>query len=498
MLIALFALLVFGLILRLVVTFVFPNIDHPDEIYQTLEQARRLTTGYGFVPWEYVTGIRSWALPGLFAGLMEAARIGGTPPDNYLRTIHVFMDLVSLLPIVCGFLWGRLAFGLAGGIVVGVVNATWAELIYFAPHTLTEVVAGDVLVLALYLAYPDRIGIDRRRLFLAGIVFGLTFVLRFHIAPAIAVAVVWICGAQLRQRWAPLIAGACLPVLASGVLDTLTWGYPFQSIWLNAWVNIFQGMIVDFGIAPWFYILGYIGYFWGGAFAFIITLAILGARRLPLLLAVAVTIVAAHSFIGHKEYRFIYPALPLIITLAGIGTVELVFALWGSVRPAFSRSIGLAVAAGMWVCVSASLFFSAPFQFLLSYLSGEIAAFRELSANPALCGVALYHIPYYYTPGYTYLRPGIIIHTPKSAEELVAKQGKFNAIIAKQSVAVPAPLFTRQVCFPNGYNLVPLKGQIRTVVAEEPICIWLRAGSCAGGGAASSAATAHPVSPHPD
>src|SRR5262249_55372465 len=150
----------------------------------------------------------------LFAGLMELARIGGAPPDNYLRLIHVFMDLLSLLPIVCGFFWGRGAFGLAGGVVVGLVNATWVELIYFAAHTLTEVAAGNVFVLALYLAYPEREGVDRGRLFIAGILFGLTFVLRFHIVPAIAVAVAWLCGAQVRQRWAPLITGALLPIVA--------------------------------------------------------------------------------------------------------------------------------------------------------------------------------------------------------------------------------------------------------------------------------------------
>jgi hypothetical protein len=46
------------------------------------------------VPWEFVTGIRSWALPGLFAGLMELARIGGIPPENYLTVIYTFMDIM--------------------------------------------------------------------------------------------------------------------------------------------------------------------------------------------------------------------------------------------------------------------------------------------------------------------------------------------------------------------------------------------------------------------
>jgi len=49
--IALVGLLLLGLILRLVATFAFPSINSLDEIYQTIEQAGRLTTGVGIVPW---------------------------------------------------------------------------------------------------------------------------------------------------------------------------------------------------------------------------------------------------------------------------------------------------------------------------------------------------------------------------------------------------------------------------------------------------------------
>ena len=50
----------------------FPNVVWPDEIFQTLEQAHRLAFGYGIVPWEFRAGARSWLLPGLLAGAMEA------------------------------------------------------------------------------------------------------------------------------------------------------------------------------------------------------------------------------------------------------------------------------------------------------------------------------------------------------------------------------------------------------------------------------------------
>jgi hypothetical protein len=471
-------LLLLGLILRLVITFAFPNINHPDETYQTLEQALRLTTGVGFVPWEFETGIRSWLLPGLFAGLMKIARLTGSTPENYPTVIYIFMDILSLLAVVCGFLWGRRAFGIVGAVVVGFVNASWPDLVYFAPHTLTEVAAGDLFILALYLAYPDRQEVTSGRLFAAGILFGLTLVLRFHIGPAIAVGVAGVCGLEVRRCWMPIVLGAAFPLVASGVLDALTLGFPLQSIWLNAWVNLYQGKSEEFGALPWFYLFGVIAILWGGAFAFIIALASLGGRRLPLLLAVTGTILATNSLIPHKEYRFIYPALPLIATLAGIGSVELLDVLWRALRPRTGRFIGALSAASVWGCVSVLLLASAPFQHLLLRFSGNIAAARALSGTAAVCGIAVYELtPPFWPLGHAYLREGIALYLLSSDTELAADESKFNAIVTKQSTTVPALSFTRRTCFANGYG--GFWEGVRSKELAEPICIWLRPGTCA-------------------
>jgi hypothetical protein len=406
---------------------------------------------------------------------MEVARLAGLTSENYPTVIYIFMDILSLLPVACGFLWGLRVFGLVGAVVVGFVNASWPELIYFAPHTLTEVAAGNVFVSGLYLAYPDRRGISSGRLFAAGILFGLTVVLRFHIAPAIAVAVAGVCGSEVRRCWMPMISGAALPLVAGGVLDALTLGFPLQSIWLNAWVNLYQGTSDEFGVFPWYYILGYIGYIWGGAFAFIIALAILGGRRLPLLLAVTCTILATHSLIGHKEYRFIYPALPLVATLAGIGSVQVLDALWRALRPSTGRSISVVIAVAVWGCFSVSVLASAPFQHLLLRFSGDIAAIRALSGTAAVCGIAVYEIPLWQIPGHTYLRSRIALYNLSSESDLAAAVSKFNAIVTKESTTVPDPSFTRRTCFANGYKW----GTMRTNQLEEPVCIWLRPGTCA-------------------
>src|SRR5258708_6184015 len=77
---ALAAILAIGFALRLIGALALPNIAHPDEIFQVIEPAHRLVFGSGIVSWEYIVGIRSWAFPGLIAGVMAVAgRLGDDP-----------------------------------------------------------------------------------------------------------------------------------------------------------------------------------------------------------------------------------------------------------------------------------------------------------------------------------------------------------------------------------------------------------------------------------
>src|SRR3954451_21562741 len=46
----------------------WPNVIHPDEIFQYLDPAWRLLGHDGIVSWEWRYGIRSWFLPSVLAG----------------------------------------------------------------------------------------------------------------------------------------------------------------------------------------------------------------------------------------------------------------------------------------------------------------------------------------------------------------------------------------------------------------------------------------------
>jgi GPI mannosyltransferase 3 len=191
---AIAGVVVFGVAIaaRLLPVFVFPGINHPDEVFQTVEQAHRLVFGTGLVPWEFVYGTRSWVLPGTLAGLMAVASAFGDGPDYYMPTIGLALAVLGAVSALCAFLWGKRFFGTAGGVIAGTLTAVWMDAVYFGARTLSDAVAAHILVIALYVSTPDRRAlVTRRRAIAAGALLVLTGSLRVQLFPAIGLIGVW-------------------------------------------------------------------------------------------------------------------------------------------------------------------------------------------------------------------------------------------------------------------------------------------------------------------
>jgi len=258
--IGLAALAALAILLRLEPILVEPSAVWWDEIFQTTEPAHRLVFGSGLVAWEFQFGVRSWLLPGLIAGLMELSRIVGDGPDYYLPVIAVGFASLGAAPVVCCFLWCRPLFGATGALLAGLAVAAAAEPVYFGARTLYETVAGHLLILTLWVLEPGYRVTSRRRLFLGGALLALVFVTRVQLAPAIAVAMLWTNWQRERGRLCAILAGAAVVLAFTAILDTLTLGYPFASIWRYVLYNIFYGVSATFGVEPWrYYLLGEIG-----------------------------------------------------------------------------------------------------------------------------------------------------------------------------------------------------------------------------------------------
>ena len=303
--------LIFAGGLRLLVIRFSPHLVWPDEIFQVQEPAHRLVYGSGITAWEFVLGIRSWLLPGIVAGLMTLAKLHGDDPLTSTLLVTLFVTLCSLAPVLCAYLWGYRFGGLGGAVIGGGFAAVWIDLVYFSTHPLTEVIAGQSLAMALYLGYPgDRVASR------APAVLG-----RGHVRLDLRVPLPSGPGPRRcrcldrRPGLAARLAAALgrraeCQCCSSAFWTPQPWACRFQSVWLNTWINLVHGVSEDWGTAPWYMAIAYQLSLWGSASVLIAVAALFGATRLPLLLAVAATVGVVYAAVPHKEYRFVYPALP--------------------------------------------------------------------------------------------------------------------------------------------------------------------------------------------
>ena len=446
------AIFVVALLLRVGAAIHFPSIEWADEIFNSLEPAHHLAYGYGVVVWEWREGIRSWVFPALLAGVMRATDWMGPGSLGYLRAIITFLSLLSLTTVWFGYAWAKRSSGNAAAIIAAGACATWYDLVYFAPKAFSEVMATNLLLPGLYLGmYEDDLQ-EKKRLFLAGLFLGLAVFLRIQLAPAVGFAVLYFCHRKWRRIGPPIFAGLVLAVVAFGLVDAITWSYPFQSYVRYLWVTFAENKSALWGAEPWYWYSLQIAV----RFLPLLWLALLGVRRSPFLGWMVLIILGSHSVIPHKELRFIYPAMPIVITLAALGFVELAedFNKWGK-TPLSPRAI---VIAGLMFCILTSALFAwrAP---RWTNFSGNLIAMDRLSPDSSVCGVGLYKISWGYSGGYSHLHQNVPIVLVRREAELEDEAAGFNALITSGTFTDQNMGFKSAGCW-NG------------------VCLYRRAGSC--------------------
>lgn len=463
------AIFVAAFAVRMMVTVLFPGIHYPDEVIQSLEQAHRAVFGYGLVPWEFREGARSWLLPGLLIAPMWLGDALAPETGAYRYFAQALVAALSAGIAVVGYWWG-LRVGRSHGVLAALVLGTWFEAVYFGARALGEVVGGVFLFAGVFLCSGRR---DVRRTLLAGLCLGGAFVFRFHLALAIALAAAWHCRLDVRRGWWPLLAGASLPLLALALVDSLAWGTPFGSILANVQANLVEGRSVMYGTSPADWYLLQIVERWGIATGAIAVLAMWGARRDPLPVLVALVVVLTHSAIAHKEYRFIYPAIPLVLLSAALGTAEFCrwFAAWLK-RPVVHAGL-VAGASVAWMATSLALA-SAP-QMRPEWFRGRAGLeLMSRARSDADCGVGLL-VGWSWTGGYSSLHKDIPIHL-LGWDRRTWRVQAFDAWILPRGINEPAALEFRLV-----------QCDVQDAAGVDELCLWVRSGGCDQRGASTEA-----------
>ena len=172
-----------------------------------------------------------------------------------------------------------------------------------------------------------------------------------------------------------------------------------------------------------------------------------------LLVAMAAALILAHSVVTHKEYRYVYPALPLLLIPVAAGIDRVIGRLYPS--GAATLAAVLAAIATLSLVVGAGGNFRSHFW----RWYGESKAFAMIRSAPDACGVALHLVRWGQTPGYTVLHRNIPIYNGFRDVDFERIRDGANYVVSR----------------------IPEKGYTelgKWTVGDDPVYLYRRDGAC--------------------
>lgn len=426
----------------------------PDEIFQSVEQAHRLVFGYGFIPWEFQVGARSWLFPGTLAGVLAAcARLGVHRPEDLVFATKAFMVFLGVGGLYASM---RLAHTLAGwraAVLAGLIGATFPPHLIFAGRAMSEIASGTALAFAAWLSCRAARG-EANRLRIAGFLVVLATVMRpANGLFALGLPVMFLLDGRLKQS-RRFFEGVAAGVVLAGALDWATWGAPFRSLFLHVRYNFLQGHASDYGRSPFTY---YVKYLWTstGISLLVVAAGMFAAprRRSPAATTLAVITLLyllLHMVVPHKELRFVMPVMPILFALAAVGLERFITALATRV-PRLRAEILMAVIGIPLALLMATraphLSYAQMGQARGKALAGQLGdgfnqLLMQLNEIPDVCGVALAGIDIIWVGGYTYLHRNVPFIELERATMDGSPSANYLLAPAKWN-RIPSPIATR-------------------------------------------------------
>lgn len=193
---------------------------------------------------------------------------------------------------------------------------------YFHARLSSENVSATVFIFGLNQVLSFVVESNKRnRLFWAGLFFALAFVCRFQIGFMVAGALAWLIFIY-KTRFSDLafvVAGVMMGLGIGLVADKWMYGDWVLTWWNYLDQNLFQSKATAFGVMPFYYFIteGFVQMI--PPFSLIIMVCMVGfwlrfGRHL--ITWISLPFILLHFFVGHKELRFLFPALNFIPLMA--------------------------------------------------------------------------------------------------------------------------------------------------------------------------------------
>ncbi len=322
-------LLLISLVIQIVFCITQVGYFHPDQHFQLIEfSSWQLGEPSGATSvWELKSHIRPTIQVYLFSGFVETCRFIGVY-DAYTQ--------LTILRLVFGLL-GFLLFNTIGiyyfksnqkllNIVLLLINLSWLSP-YIRTLFSSEMGSAMLFFGAIFL-YESK-NKNNIYIFLIGFLFSLTFFFRFQMLFGMLGFGLWMIVIEKRYiRMLPLLIGFFIGLIVNVFLDYLFYQELVFTPYEYYRVNITEGKAAEFGTADGLYYLVMLLLVVGtpplsAVFFYYSLKGIVRQYRQPLVFVI-VAFVLGHSFVAHKEERFLFPILSVLPILTGWGLESVV------------------------------------------------------------------------------------------------------------------------------------------------------------------------------
>ncbi|MCE7040233.1 hypothetical protein [Dyadobacter sp. CY312] len=307
--------------------YVIAGCIHHDEHFQILEFAnyKRGLLDAKYLPWEFEARLRPTLQPTLALMLLNFFDLAGIsdPFDQAFLTRLIS----SMLFVFSAFRLYRVLEKEFTSPFFKWVYILLSFFLYIFPLTATRFSSENwsscFYVLAFSYLYPfvrrgDSSPISFKQSFIAGALFGLSFLFRYQTAIMIFGLALWllIFHFKLFKYWLSMFMGFAFVLVIGFFLDHWFYGEWVSSAWNYFYVNLMEGKAASFGVEPWWWYLSKIDFskymiILNGALLLMISFFAFVKFRHPVTW-VFFPFLIAHFLIGHKETRFLYPLLVFV------------------------------------------------------------------------------------------------------------------------------------------------------------------------------------------
>lgn len=309
-------------VIRLINALTIQTFFQPDEFYQSLEPAHSLVFGYGYITWEWKHALRTSIHPLLYAlGYKLGAIISKLTGTNEATLVMLMPKIIGAIMATIGeihlYKWA-LTYSRNGltakfVLILSLLNPfNWYIITRSFSNSL------EMILTTVALAYWPWRSIDTNRLYLSccfafisciirptnaiiWMILGVYFIIPFTPSDIIKV------GFKLMIEFTVVIG------ITMG-LDRLFYGYFTLPLYNFIEFNVIKNLSIFYGSSPWHFhifqsvpvmLMTYLPLFLYSVIKFKLYGTILGMVSMGTLIL--------FSIIDHKEFRFIYPLMPIFL-----------------------------------------------------------------------------------------------------------------------------------------------------------------------------------------